>query len=68
MKTNDLSQLEKFIAMKNGWELPQPKQKVEFWCLYNGNAIIYGKESYRNCKAKMNEFKGVKGLSIKPSK
>lgn len=66
-KTNDLSQLDKFIAINNGYNI-QPKPKVEWWCVYRGNSVVYGKESYRNCKAWMNQFKGDKELSIKPSK
>lgn len=69
MKTlKDLSQLDKFIRMKNGYEEPQPRAKTEWWCVYRDGVVIYGKDSYRNCKAYMNKFKGVKGLSIKPAK
>lgn len=63
----NLSQIDKFIAIKNGYEA-QPKPKIEWWCVYRGNAVVYGKDSYRNCKAWMNKFKGDKELSIKPSK
>lgn len=68
MKTNDLSQLDKFIADKNGWETPQPKVKHELWCLYSFNQVIFGPNSYKNCRAEENKFKGVKALSIKPHK
>lgn len=64
----DLTQLDKFIATKSGYELPKARPKVEFWCVYQGSQVLYGKDSYRNCKAYMNQFKGVKGLSIKPHK
>lgn len=69
MKTlKDLSELDKFLALKNGYSLPVKKAKVEFWCVYNGNAVIFGKDTYKNCQAHLNQFKGVKGLSIKPYK
>lgn len=66
-KLNDLTQLDKFIAINNGRELPQ-KTKVEWWCVYRTNTVVYGKDSYRNCKAWMNQFKGDRQLSIKPFK
>lgn len=69
MKTlKDLSQLDKFIAINNGYNIPTERPKVEWWCVYRGDAVVYGKESYRNCKAWMNQFKGDKQLSIKPYK
>ena len=67
MKQNNLSDLDKYIILSQGKELPV-KHKVEWWCVYRVNAVVYGKETYKNCKAWMNQFKGDKQLSIKPHK
>lgn len=58
-KLNDLSQLDKFIAIKNGYEPKKEKVKKEIWeVVYLGKSQFKG--IYRDCVAFKNQFKGQK--------
>ena len=57
--TNDLTQLDKFIAMKNCYDLTIPKvSKSVYSVLYLGKEQFKG--IYRDCVVFKNQFKGQK--------